>query len=1062
MKEMKRIKKMRILSSYILCLMAVFMMQGRLVSVSAQNVIPDGKQYFVSGTVNDAATGKPLPGININVTGISSAITKDDGTYTIKVPSGNAILVIDDNSYARRDIPVRGRDTVNIVLYDKGYKGAQRNVYTPVGEKSSTNIANAWSSVSEDNILSTAVTPEALLQGYVSGVNTIYSSGMPGSAANIFMRGFNTLHGGSMPLFVVDGIPYENTAYAESLIGNYRANPLASIDIKDIESITVMKDGTSFYGVKGANGVILINTIKSNHLETRINAHVHTGISFEPEEYAILNASQHKNLVSDIYQSMGYSPTETAKLPFFDKTIPVEQAWGYEGNKDYYRYNHNTDWQDVIYDSKMNQDYYINVSGGDNMALYMLSLGYLDQQGTLNNTHFQRFNTRFNAEINFSTKVKFHANMSFAYGNKKLANEGPDYAKNPILSSLLKTPAMVSNIYTATGKMSPLYEDVDLFGNSNPYVLVNELSLDNSNYRFLGSFKMDWQPTRKLGISGLIGVNFNKEREKMFYPSVGVYFAPQDITQITNESQHRVDRLFSLYTDAYLHYSNKFGTNHHLNLRAGLRYQNNKAENDYGESFNSPSDDFKSLQYGVALLRRIGGSLGSWNWMSAYANADYNMSNKYFFNFSIASDASSRYGQNAPTMLTYPSLAGAWLLSGEEFLKGVSALDLLKLRVSYGLSGNDNIGNYNGVQYYVPQSILGAYGLIRGNLVNLNLKPEQIETLNAGLDVSVLNERISLSVDVYRNTVRDMILQTAPPRQTGFTGYINNAGSMRNRGVDLNINSRILNKEFKWDFGVTVSHYKNEVLDLGDKEELYTEAIDAVIQTKKGQPLGQFYGYKTSGVYSTAADAAKDGLYIRQGLVDVPFAEGDIRFVNLSGGDKLIDENDRTVIGDPNPDIFGSISNKFKYKQWSLNTLLTYSLGNDVYNYTRSQMENLSTFNNQSKTVLNRWRHEGDATDMPKIAYGDPMGNARFSDRWIEDGSYIRLKSATLSYDLDIKRDFIQGCTIFISSENLFTLTRYKGSDPEFVLGQSPLFYGIDACTVPQPRTVSIGVKLSL
>lgn len=1045
------------IKKYICCL--TLLLIGMItIPVHAQS--GESMPYTIKGTVRDAATKKPLAGINITVQGISSAITEDDGTYSIKIPEKNAILVVNENDYARRDIPVRGRDIIDIDLYENGYKGAQKNVITPIGEVSSTQIANSWSVIAEDNSMSTAITPEVLMQGYTSGVNTIYRSGMPGSGANMYLHGFNTIHGGNMPLFIVDGMPYENTTYATSLIGNYQANPLASLDIKDIESITILKDGTSLYGVKGANGVVLVNTIKSKNPETKISAHVHTGVNFEPDNYPVLNAKEHRNLLSDVFQNMGYSPSWIENRPFFNSEIPVKEAWGYEGNTDYYRYNHDTDWQSQVYDSKWNQNYYLNVAGGDEIALYMLSLGYLDQKGTIKDTHFQRFNTRFNSEIKLSQKVKFFANMSFVYGNKHLANEGSDYTKNPILSSLLKSPITTSHIYNEEGKLSPNEEDADVFGNSNPYVLVNNLSLVNINYRFLGSFQVKWQITDQISANGLVGVNFNKEREKIFYPSVGINFERQNGIPVTNESQHRVDRLFSIYTDAYVDYTTKKVSDHQFNARVGMRYQTNEAENDFGKSYNSSSDDFKSINYGLAFLRQIGGSLGSWNWMSFYGNLDYSLKNKYFFNASIAADASSRYGQDAADLFTYPSIAGAWLLSGEEFMKDASIFDLLKIRLSYGLSGNDDIGNYNGIQYYTPQNLLGAYGLVRGNLVNLKLKPEKLEKLNAGVDFSILNERLNFSIDVYQNTVKDMILQTTPSRLTGFNTYIDNAGSMRNTGIDFGLNSRIINNTFKWDLGLTVSTYKNEVLDLGG-EDIYTNVLGATILTKKGKPLGQFYGYKTNGVYSTQAEADADGLHIMQGLVQVPFTAGDVRFVNQNNDNK-IDENDKVVIGDPNPDVFGSISNTFRYKQWTLNALMTYSLGNDVYNYTRSQLENLSTFNNQSEAVLNRWRKEGDITDIPKVMYGDPMGNSRFSDRWIEDGSYIRLKSVLLSYDLDLKWKLIQNCTIFASGENLLTLTKYKGMDPEFSLGQNPLYYGIDACVIPQPRTISIGIKLAL
>jgi TonB-linked SusC/RagA family outer membrane protein len=1038
----------------------LILIQGLSISVNAQT--KEGISYTVTGVVKDASTGKPLPGVNVSVEGIASAITEDNGSYTIKIPDKSLILEISGFGRAKREIPVRGRNKIDVVLYESTYKGAAKNVYTPLGETSSTAIPYSWTSISEDNNLSVAVTPDVLLQGYASGINVMARSGMPGNGSNMYLHGFNTMNAGTMPLFIVDGTPYENSAYASSLIGNYYANPLASINPKDVESITLLKDGVSLYGVKGANGVVLINTLKAKGLETAINVHAHFGLNFEPLQLPVLNALEHKNLLSDLYQQAnpGIDPALINQLPFFDNTIPVQQPWGYEGNADYYRYNHNTNWQNEIYNSSYNSDYYLNVSGGDEVAVYMLSLGYLNQEGTLKNTHFQRFNTRFNSEIKLSSTFRVLANMSFVYGNKQLANEGANKHTNPVLASLIKAPFTASHIYNAEGKLSPNEEPSDIFGNSNPYVLTNNLTMDNINYRFLGSFELAWKINEHLDLNGLFGLNFNKEREKIFYPSVGVAFDNLPATTVTSQSQHRVDRLFSLYGDAYANYKTQFSDNQRFSARIGTRYQNNKAENDWGQGYNSSSDDFKSIQYGIPLLRQAGGSLGGWNWLSFYVNADYILKSKYFLNISSSMDASSRYGANAGRFLAYPSASFAWLLSGEEWMKNLSAFDKLKLRVSYGLSGNDDIGNYNGIQYYKPQNMLGAYGLIRGNLVNTRLKPETTERLNIGLDASLLNERVNISLDVYSNTVKDMILFVVPERYSGFDKYITNAGSMQNTGIDLNVNTRILNGVFKWDLGLTVSSYKNEVVDLGGKEYL-TEILGATIQTKAGQAIGKFYGYQTNGVYATQAEANQDGLHLLQGLVPVAFQAGDVRFVNQNG-DNRIDENDRVIIGDPNPDVFGSISNVFKYKQWMLNALMTYSLGNDVYNYTRSQLENMSTLNNQAATVLNRWKYEGDVTRVPRAVYGDPMGNARFSDRWIEDGSYLRLKNITLSYDLGLKWKLIQNCVLFVTGENWVTLTKYKGLDAEFSLGQNPLYYGIDACFVPQPKTVSLGLKLAL
>ncbi|MDR0542547.1 MAG: TonB-dependent receptor plug domain-containing protein, partial [Dysgonamonadaceae bacterium] len=579
---------------YILC---IWLGIGFSANAQSKETLP----YTVTGTVTDAFTNKPVAGVNISVQGVSSAITEDNGSYSIKIPNKSILLEISGFGYAKREIPVKGRERIDIALYETAYKGATQQVYTPWGDVSSTAIPYAWASVSEDNQLSVAATPDVLLQGYATGMQVISRSGMPGNGSNMYLHGFNTMNAGTTPLFVVDGVPYENSSYASSLIGNYYANPLASIDIKDIESITLLKDGVSLYGVKGANGVVLIKTLKAKGLETKINAHAHFGVNFEPVQLPVLNALEHKNLLADVVRSAypGADPALVNGLPFFDNHIPVKQAWGYEGNVDYYRYNHETNWQNEVYNASSNQDYYLNVSGGDEVALYTLSLGYLNQEGIVKNTHFQRFNTRFNSEIKLSQTFKAIANMSFVYGDKRLTNEGANAYTNPMLAALIKAPFTATNIYNEEGKLSPNIEPSDIFGNSNPYALINSVSMDNINYRFLGSFELSWQISNHFNLDGIFGLNFNKEREKTFYPSVGVAFEQLPNAVITNESQHRVDRLFSLYGDVYGDYKNQWNNQHRLSVRLGTRYQTNEAENDWGEGYNSSSDDFKSIQYGL-------------------------------------------------------------------------------------------------------------------------------------------------------------------------------------------------------------------------------------------------------------------------------------------------------------------------------------------------------------------------------------------------------------------------------------------------------------------------------
>lgn len=1024
-------------------------------------------KHKVTGTVMDAGTGTAIAGVNIDVTGVASAITDDDGHYSISLPQTDLILNVKAKGYSKREIVVRGRNTIDIVLYEKDYKGMTKTVLTPLGEQSSTTNTYSWFGITEDNLASTAATPDVLLKTQASGLNVLTRSGTPASGSNFYLHGISTMNAGTMPLFVLDGMPYENTYYASSLIGNYSANPLASIDPKDIESITVLKDGTSLYGSKGANGVVLINTLKSKSLETRINARITTGVGLVGSQVPVLNSQEQKFLLSELYQKAYPNLTPAYinnTLPFLNQNKPVKYAWGYEGNMDYYRYNASTDWQKEVYSPSWNQDYYLNVSGGDEIASYVLSLGYLKHEGVVKNTDFSRFNTRFNSEIKFSNTFKLLSNMSFMYGTKHLPNEGGNTYLNPMLAAMVKAPFTSPYIYNEEGKRSPNLEDADYWNLTNPYVLVNNKeNILNINYRFFGSFGFIYNMSRHVDLGAIVGLNFNKEREKTFYPSTGIGF-PYSVggVGIFNESQHRVDRLFSLYGDVYANYMKKINIDHLVNARVGIRTQNNAANDNNGMGYNSSSDEFKSLQYGSSSLRSIGGHINDWTWMSFYANFDYSIKNKYFVNLHGAFDNSSRLGTNVKDFIPYPSAGFAWLASSEDFMQSFDQIDQLKIRASYGISGNDDIGNYNGDRYYHPYALVGQYGLVRTSLVNPDLKPERMERVGAGIDLSILKERVNVSIDLYSNTVSDMILSVKPASISGSQyDVLLNAGSMRNTGLDLNLNTRLLNtKDWKWDLGLMVSTYTNKVLDLGGKE-YYNEMWGATVQTKVGQPLGVFYGYKTDGVYSTTEEANAAGLNIQEGLLLIPFNAGDMRFVNKNS-DQIIDKNDRVQIGDPNPDWFGNINTTVKHDRIALNAVFSYSVGGDVFNYSRRVLESMSTAYNQSRTVLGRWRKEGDVTSIPQASPGDRMGNARFSDRWIEDGSYLRLKNISISYDFELYNPIIESCQLYLTGENLVTLTRYKGLDPEFASGVSPLYQGIDPCVVPQSRIISIGIRLGL
>lgn len=1017
-------------------------------------------ELTVSGRIVDDSNKKPLAGIRISQPGISSAMTDDEGKFTIKVSSRDTELKISGPGYQAKRIAIKGRESFIVSLQEEGFKSVYHFVGTPLGEVNNAEITASTVVIDDNNTNSIAMTPEQLLQGRVPGLNTMLRSGMVGNGGNMFLQGFNSIYTNTQPLLVVDGMVIENQSYGMSLIENCINTPFGAIDVKDISRITVMKDGASIYGVKGANGVIFIETLRSKDLATQINATALFGMMLKPNYIPMLNASEHKKYLADMYQSGGMSVTDMQKLAIFNPVKPTTQSWGVEGNADYYRYNKETDWQDELFEESYIQKYGLSVTGGDDIALYAVTLGFTSREGIIRGTDYNRFNARINTDINFSPKLKVKTNMSFVYGKRNIADEGGAFATNPIYSSLVKSPFMAPNIYNELDKMSPNLENVDVLGFSNPVALINRSQQEGSNYRFLGTIGFDYTPIKGLNIASNFGLHFNKEREKVFYPSNGMVYDTLSTALVTNKLQHRVERLFSLFNETNATYTHKFASDNVLTGTAGMRYQHTSAEDDWGKGYNSASDNYRSINYGLSSLRQAGGSLGEWNWLAYYMNLSYALKNRYYLNATISADASSRYGSAINNFQIFPAISGAWMLSSEEFMKSVDWIDMLKIRAGYSVTGNDDIGNYTARHYYNSQNMLGNYGLIRGNIVNSNLKPERKENAVIGLDLALLNERLSLSAEFYKSRISDLITHSTASPISGFNTYISNGGEMENRGVDLGLQGRIINSAVKWDMGITASFNKNKITKLQNNSYL-TEICNGTILTQVGQPIGLFYGYKTDGVYSTAAEAATNQLYHRSGLNDLPFTAGDVRFVNMNG-DRYIDKDDMQVIGNPNPDVYGGAFTSVQWKNFTLSAQFTYSVGNDVYNYTRRELESMSTMANQTKAVLNRWKVDGQQTNTPKAVIGDPMDNSRFSDRWIEDGSFLRLKNITLQYDIPVSNSIITGMQVYGVAENLFTITGYKGYDPEFNASINPLAYGVDAFSTPLCRTFYVGIRIGL
>ena len=463
----------------------------------------------------------------------------------------------------------------------------------------------------------------------------------------------------------------------------------------------------------------------------------------------------------------------------------------------------------------------------------------------------------------------------------------------------------------------------------------------------------------------------------------------------------------------------------------------------------------------------------AWNSLAWYLQGEYNYRNRYFLQANLTLEGSSRFGQDGGDLNLFdaawglfPGVQASWVLSNEPWLAKVKFVNYLRLTAGYDISGNDDIDYYVARSFFRAKQFLHAIsGLTLDGIGNTEIEWEKTGRFNVGFEASLLNNRITLGANYYNSTTSNLLTRQSLGFLSGLDQNWNNGGKLSNTGYDLNATVKVLAlKDWQWQLGGSIGHYKNEIKELSDGNKyMDTEVYGATIRTKVGDAANLFYGYKTLGVFSTSEEAAAANLYILgdNGVDRNYFGAGDIHFADLNN-DGRIDENDRKVIGDPNPDFYGNIFTTLNWKRLRLDVRFTYSMGNDVYNYMRQQLESGSRFMNQTTAMTRRWQVEGQQTDVPRLAFQDPMGNARFSDRWIEDGSYLRLKTVTLSYELPLKSQFIQGLQFWVQGNNLLTFSKYLGSDPEFTMTSSVIGQGIDLGRIGQSRSVVAGMKINL
>jgi TonB-linked SusC/RagA family outer membrane protein len=764
----------------------------------------------------------------------------------------------------------------------------------------------------------------------------------------------------------------------------------------------------------------------------------------------------------------------------YQNSTPVENLKFLDDDpsKSYYKANHNnTGWLSLINKPSVSRNYGVSVRGGDAVALYSFSLGYNDSEGNIKNTGFSRLNVRFNSDISLTKNFKLLFDIAFAQTSNNMRSDGIDAVASPVYLSMIKSPLYSPYQYNTDGALSNKLSGIDELNVGNPLSVINSGIGISQKYRFNTLVCPSYTFNEKVKLNLLFNYTWDKLNEESFRPSEGLAALPlvneygEIYAYSANMVKNRMGRQNSIYADAYINWTPVRNYMHHLDLHGGFRFYSDSYVSNYGEGHNTGSDRMNSLDNTTSSLRYSTGISEDWRSMSWYLNLDYKYANRYLFSISTATDASSRFGKNAAGALkmggipwgVFPSVSAGWLISSEDFMKNVSFIDFLKLDASYSISGNDNLPDYASRAYFTSISYMGnAYGLVLDNLRNENLKWETTYRRKVGLDFSLFDNRLSVRTDFFDSNTKDLLTRKRLEEIAGIKYFRTNDGELQNRGFEIASNIRLLNmRRLNLDFGLMVGRYKNKIMSLADGFYV-TDFQGAQILTAEGHPAAVFYGYKTKGVFSTVQEAAGANLSIvSESGVKIPFQAGDMYFEEVEV-DNIIDEKDRQVIGNPNPDFYGNFNFSLKYKNLTVETLFAYSYGNEAYNALRANLESGNHIYNQATSMQKRWVANGQKTNIPRAVYNDPMGNSRFSDRWIEDASFLKFKTLSVSYKMPLNLPFLQEITVWGAADNLFTLTNYLGADPEFSYGNSVLYQGVDSGFVPSTRSYFVGVKINL
>ncbi|OWP61899.1 SusC/RagA family TonB-linked outer membrane protein [Hymenobacter amundsenii] len=883
------------------------------------------------------------------------------------------------------------------------------------------------------------------LQGQAAGVQVTAPSGAPGAGINVRVRGSATITNNASPLYVIDGVPVLPGYDQELSVGGQRPNPLNALNPNDIESIDVLKDGAAaaIYGLRASNGVVVITTKRGKVGKAQVGLNVYYGRQYLRKKLDVLNGQQFASLYNDIQASRGLPPA------FNPDTVRTS-----------------TDWQDQVYSPASIQSYQVNIGGGTDKTRYYLSGGYFKQDGISLNSGFDRYTFKVNLEQQLSSRLRGGTNINLSRTNNNNSSRSESGAGNS--GTVLAALAQIPTIPVLNPDGSYAINNFDRTFN-NPVGNLRESSNIASINQVIGNAFAELDILKNLTLRSSLGIDYRSQIENEFltrdYPGTQFSPAAQQGQGRTGTNEQTV-----WLNENTLTYRPNLGTQHELTLLAGESMQ---ASDRFTSSAGGSGYASNAVPYlsGVSVFTKPSSYRDQWGLLSFFGRAIYNYDQRYLATVSLRADGSSRFA-DSNKFGYFPAVGLGWRISKESFFPSNAVVSDLKLRASFGANGNQEFYTYErfpryGVGFSYPGAgTTVAPGITQTDIGNNDVKWETTYQYNAGLDVGLVSDKVQLTVDVYRKDTRDLLLGVAIPLSTGAgnLSILQNVGNIQNQGVELGLNTtnvRMADNGFAWTTNLNVSMNRSEILDLGEAVNSEGVLAPRVLSygngfQQAGQPLGVFYGYQVQGIFQSQDEVSGAATQSAQ------TRPGDIRFRDLNG-DGIITPLDRTVIGNPNPKAIAGVTNNFSFKGLELSVFFQGSFGNDIYNQNRETLEAMSAPLNQDTRVLNRWTPTNTNTNVPRAVFGDPNGNARYSDRFIENGSYVRLKNLTLGYTLPTaisQKALLSNLRLYVTGQNLITWTDYSGYDPEVSSAPfSTTGLGRDFGVYPQSRTYTVGLN---